>query len=145
MDQQPANLEQALAAARAAGVKSPSFKPQPNWPELRLDGHLKRLGWGLLIYLLALAVFWTIMLGALSVPAQVWQASIAALLISYAFMSLNAYFVQARLNEKELSDSGAWQVFVGALIMNPAIVGGYVSLSVFVRARSIKRRLDAKK
>lgn len=55
MDQQPANLEQALAAARAAGVNRPAFKRQPIWQELEMDGHLKRLGWGLLVYLLALA------------------------------------------------------------------------------------------
>lgn len=144
MDQQPPNLEQVLAAARASGLKRPSFKPQPTWPELGLDGHLKRLGWGLLVYLLALAVFWVNILVDFAAPAQVWPASIAVLILSYAFMSLSAYFVQAKLNEHELSTSGAWQVWVGALALNPAFIGGFVSLSVWLRARGIKRKLEAK-
>jgi len=145
MDQQPANLEQALAAARAAGVNRPAFKRQSTWQELEVDGHLKRLGWGVLVYLLALAAFWAgVLNGAYETP-QIWLASLAALLLSYGFMSLNAYLVQARLNQLDLSKSGAWQVWVGAIFLNPAVIGGYVSLSVFFRARGIKRTLEARK
>lgn len=144
MDQQPATLEQALAAARARGVTAPLFKPQPSWAELESDGRVKCLGWGLMVYLPALAAYWMIVFGGYSVLPQVWLADIAMLLLSYAFMSLNAYFVQAKLNEYELSDSGAWKVCVGALLLNPVFIGGLVSLSVFLRARGIKRTLEAR-
>ncbi len=145
MEQQSENLEQMLAAARASGVKRQSFKRVPTWTELDLDGHLKRLGWGMLVYLLALVAFWAIILGELSASGQVRLASITVLIFSYIFVSLSAYFVQSKLNKAELSDRGAWQVLVGALILNPAFIGGYVSLSVFFHARDIKRRLEAKK
>ena len=145
MEQQPANLGQVLAAARASGANRPSFKRVPTWAELGLDGHLKRLGWGVLVYLLVLAAFWIVILGDFWSSTQIWLASLGALIFSYAFMSLSAFFVQAKLNKAELSESGAWQVLVGAVILNPAIIGGYVSLSVFFRARGIKKRLEANK
>jgi len=145
MEQQPASLEQALAAARASGVNRPSFKRLPTWTELGLDGHLQRLGWGVLVYLLALTAFWVVVFEGLYSSPRIWLASLAALIFSYAFMSLSAFFVQSKLKKAELSESGAWQVLVGAVILNPAIIGGYVSLSVFFRARGIKKRLVANK
>jgi|GEM_PF-3139692 len=141
MDQQPVDLEQIVAAARASGIRGPSFKLQPSWPELELDGHLSRLKWGALVYLVVFAAFWLNAILNLSAPIQVWQASLGALILSYAYMSLSAYFVQAKLNEKGLSDSGAWQVWVGALVLNPAFIGGYVSFSVLLRTQGLKRRL----
>ncbi|WP_028102833.1 hypothetical protein [Pseudoduganella violaceinigra] len=144
-DQQPGNLAQTLAAARASGIKAPSFKHQPSWQELELDGHLKRLGWGLLIYILALAAFWLFFLGRTPASPQVWLASLAMLVLSYVFMSLNAYLIQSKLNAYELSQSGAWQTWAASLFLNPAVLGGLVALIMFFRARDIKRKLETRR
>ena len=53
-------------------------------------------------------------------------------LVPYIISMVYAYKVQANLKKAGLMRSGAWQIVVAALFLNPIIVGFYVPLSVLI-------------
>ncbi len=60
-------------------------------------------------------------------------------LVVYVICMVYAYRVQAALNSAGLYKPGAWQVIVAALILNPAILGFYVPLSVLLVTHRIRQ------
>jgi hypothetical protein len=60
-------------------------------------------------------------------------------LVVYVVCMVYAYRVQAALNSAGLYEHGAWQIIVAALILNPAVLGFYVPLSVLLVTRRIRQ------
>jgi hypothetical protein len=73
---------------------------------------------------------------ALSIGLGVFFLSVAPYIVALVF----AYRVQRALNIAGLYKSGAWQVVVGGLLLNPLVIGWVIPLSVVNSARKVERR-----
>ena len=116
----------------------------PTWPELQLDGHVKRLRVSLGFYFATLVVFWGYMLGLIGLPDAIVMPFIVGSLLNYIFLVWTAYRIQQVLHESGLHKHGPWHVWIGALILNPVAVGWYIPLSVMVSASGMRRQLEVR-
>lgn len=121
-------------------MRATSFGPQATttWSELKLDGHIKLLGCGLLVYLLALVAFWANRSG-INLPPEAGRAVSITLILSYVVLTQAAFVLQVKLNNKGLDNHGIWRIWACAVLLTPFALGSIVSLSVFLRAIEIKR------
>ena len=69
---------------------------------------------------------------------------IFAALANYAGMMWLAWRIQKTLHESGLYRHGAWQVWVGALLLNPCALGWWIPVSVMLRAHKIRSALRAR-
>jgi hypothetical protein len=113
------------------------------WPELRLDGYLTRLCASLVVYFVTLALFWCEVFSAIVLPLGGILAVAFCGIANYVFLTATAYSIQSKLHEAGQQKHGGWQVWVGALILNPVLVGWYIPVSVLFSARRIRRKMIA--
>jgi hypothetical protein len=108
---------------------------------MRLDRHVSHLGLSLAAYFATLVLFWSHMLGVATLPLAAVLTLVVAAAANYLFLVWTAYKIQRMLHEAGLQKHGAWQVWVGALFLHPAMFGWYIPVSVLFSARRIRRQL----
>jgi len=129
-------LGETLAEIKAARQVSPIVETpyKPSWAELRLDVHVRRLRMSLALYVATLAMFWCHVFGVVTFPLSIVLTFILVAPANYLFLTWTAYTMQKH---------GGWQVWVGALLLNPVILGWYIPVSVAMSASRIRRQLNA--
>ena len=93
-------------------------------------------GW-LLAYLLAWVAFWLVALGT-TLSEEATTLLFILLLAPYVTSIVYAYRVQRELNKAGYKP-GAWQVIVGAILLDPAVVGWLIPISVLWVSRKVPR------
>ena len=103
----------------------------PTW-----DHDLQLLKRWFLVYLVPWFAFWVALIkgAADDVDALLVVLALAPYIVSIVY----AYRVQRDLNVAGLYKSGAWQVIVGALLLNPIVLGWVIPLSVLWVARRVR-------
>ncbi len=116
------------------------IKPQ-SWSELGLDGHTRRLRISLTVYFVSLAVFWCHMSGLINLPLFVLLFFVVLGPANFLFLVWTAARIQDVLQASGLQKQGAWQVWVGAILLSPVVLGCYTPLSVMFSSGRIRRKL----
>jgi hypothetical protein len=116
----------------------------PTWPELQLDGHVKRLQLSLIFYFATLILFWSRVAGVVALPGSLVLPFMAGALLNYIFLVWTAHKIQQVLYESGLRKHGSWHVWIGALILNPVALGWYIPVSVMASAYTMRRQLEAR-
>jgi hypothetical protein len=113
----------------------------PRWPALKLDVPLQQLYACLGIYVVTLLVFWLEVTKVISLPESVFNPFAYAALANYLVLVWLCYKIQKVLYDSGLGRHGAWQVVVGALLLNPCAFGWWIPISVLLSARRMRRAL----
>jgi hypothetical protein len=116
----------------------------PTWPQLKLDVPLQQLYACLGIYFATLAVFWLQVAKVFVLPEGAFNPIMYAALVNYVGMMWLAWRIQKTLHVSGLYRHGAWQVWVGALLLNPCALGWWIPVSVMLRAHRIRTALRAR-
>src|SRR5262245_55554897 len=116
----------------------------PTWAELKLDVPLQQLYACLGIDVVTLALFWLSVLKVIALPEGVFNPIMYAALANYVALVWLCYKIQKTLHESGLLGSGAWQVVVGALILNPCALGWWIPVSVVLSASRMRKALEAR-
>ena len=116
----------------------------PTWPELKLDVPLQQLYACLGIYVVTLALFWLTVFKVIALPEGVFNPIMYAALANYLGLVWLCYRIQKTLHDSGLYGSGAWQVVVGALLLNPCALGWWIPVSVVLSAVRTRKALEAR-
>ena len=116
----------------------------PTWSELKLDVPLQQLYACLGIYFSTLTLFWLSVLKKVALPEGVFNPIMYAALANYFVLVWLCYKIQKTLHDSGLYGPGAWQVVVGALLLNPCALGWWIPVSVVVSAARTRRALEAR-
>ena len=116
----------------------------PTWAELRLDVTLQQLYACLGIYVVTLALFWLSVLKKVALPEGVFNPIMYAALANYFVLVWLCYKIQKTLHDSGLYGPGAWQVVMGALILNPCALGWWIPVSVVWSAIRTRKALEAR-
>jgi hypothetical protein len=132
----PRSLQSAVAALRLDEPRLPA------WSTLRLDRHLTALKLSLVVYLGLLITLWLQVFNVVHVSDRLAAIVGTAFVLLYVFIVGDAFFVQKVMNEAGVYKRGAWQIIVGAAVLNPCALGWWLPVSVILAAGRVKRRLD---
>ena len=116
----------------------------PTWPELKLDVPLQQLYACLGIYVVTLVLFWLSVMEKVALPAGVFNPIMHAALANYLVLVWLCYKIQRTLHDSGLYGPGAWQVVIGALLLNPCALGWWIPISVVRSARKTRRALESR-
>jgi hypothetical protein len=116
----------------------------PTWPELKLDIPMQQLYACLGIYAVTLALFWLNAIDTMVLPEGIFNPIMYAALANYFVLTWLCYKIQKTLHDSGLYGHGAWQVWVGALLLNPCALGWWIPVSVILSARRTRRALEAR-
>jgi hypothetical protein len=95
----------------------------PTWAALRLDGHVWRQKAALVPYCVLLVCLWLRVLGVWPMEDAVFSACAWALALTYLFLVAEAFYIQKVMHDSAVYKHGAWQILVGAVVLNPCVFG----------------------
>lgn len=127
--------------SRKSEAVAPTLPGTLTWDGTGLDKLIKRLGVCLFIYLLTLGIFWYAVVTGEAGKPMVRLLFMLFSLLNFIVLTVTAYKIQVRLKEYGLQKQGGWHIVVGTLLLNPLFIGWYISLSVLIKALSVRRRL----
>jgi hypothetical protein len=110
----------------------------PSQHALTLD--VQGLQWWFVAYL----IVWGLGICAALVGLEAGRYIFFFCIVPYAFSIVYAYKAQKQLNTAGLYNPGAWQVIVGAFLLNPFLLGFFIPASVLWRSRRIIRTLQTR-
>ena len=116
----------------------------PTWPELKLDVPLQQLYACLGIYVVTLGLFWLSVFKKIALPEGVFNPIMYAALANYFVLVWLCYKIQKTLHDSGLYGPGAWQVVVGALLLNPCGLGWWIPVSVVLSAARTRKALETR-
>jgi hypothetical protein len=96
------------------------------------------------IYVVTLAIFWLHGFKVIALPEGVFNPIMYAALINYFALVWLCYKIQKTLHDSGLYGPGAWQVVVGALLLNPCAFGWWIPVSVLRSALRTRKALEAR-
>jgi len=115
----------------------------PTWESLRLDRHVTILKCALVPYFLLVCLFWWAVLGGHR-PVSGWVNAVGwSGMAVYLLLVGEAFYIQKVMHDSCVYKHGAWQVLVGAVLLNPCAFGWWMPVSVLLAARRVRSRLDA--
>ncbi len=115
----------------------------PTWGALRLDRHVSRLKVTLVPYFALVICLWLRMLGVWPMREALFNACAWALALTYLFLIAEAFYIQKVMHDSAVYRHGAWQVVVGAVVLNPCALGWWMPVSVLLAAARVRRELEA--
>jgi hypothetical protein len=116
----------------------------PTWPELQLDGHVRRVWVSLGVYVVSLALVWTLIVDAKQVPESYGNLIFYLAAANFLFLVWSAARIQNTLHESGLHEYAGWRVWAGALLLNPLFLGWWMPMRVLLIARGVRRDLEAR-
>jgi len=116
----------------------------PTWPELQLDGHVRRTRVALGLYVVSLGILWTLILDTKRVPESVGNLVFYLAAANFLVLVWSAARIQSTLNESGLHEYAGWRVWAGALVLNPLLLGWWMPMRVLLIAREVRRDLEAR-
>jgi hypothetical protein len=114
----------------------------PTWAALRLDGHVSRLKVALVLYFVLVTCFWLRVFGVWSMGEALFNASAWALAVTYLFVIGEAFYIQKVMHDSAVYKHAAWQIIVGAVLLNPCALGWWMPVSVLLAAGRVRKDLD---
>jgi hypothetical protein len=115
----------------------------PTWPELLLDGHVSRVKASLALYFASLIAVWTLIISSTRVSQSVGNLVFYLAAANYLFLVWSAYRIQETLHESGLHEYAGWRVWVGALLLNPLLLGWWMPIRVLFIAKETREALEA--
>ena len=126
-------------------------KRNENWKRRQLlPSPTQRRSWTLdvrrlRVWFVAYLIVWGLGIGAALIPSELDAAGRYVFLFSivpYLLCIVFAYRVQRQWNAAGLYRAGAWQIIVGAILLNPFLLGFVIPASVLWRSRRIMRTVS---
>jgi hypothetical protein len=116
---------------------------RPTWPELGLDGHVRRLRISLAGHVVILVSLWFYWEGWLGVRSDaILVLLIVALLLNDMVLGRASLKIQKTLHENGLYRHGDW--LIRGLLLNPVTLGLWIPVSAALTAWRIRRMLQAR-
>jgi len=113
----------------------------PTWPELRLDGHVRRLRISLAAHFVILVLFWYYLEHGVRSDA-VLVLFIFALTLNSFVGGWAAFRIQKTLHENGLYKHGDW--LIRGLLLAPPTLGLWIPVSAMLSAWRMRRKLETR-
>jgi hypothetical protein len=95
-------------------------------------------------YFVSLVGMWMLIVDSLQLSKTMGNILFYLAAANYLFLVWSAYQIQNTLHESGLYQHAGWQVWVGALLLNPLFLGWWIPVRVLLTARHTRSALRAR-